>query len=211
MQQLFSLYFPASFGYQPVINNHNARAGTPCSIDTLPAGFAEAYTISGCSDSAHCGVFRRVLARCASGDASSGHALGACGNDPSLCDGVPVYQQEGGGEDAPVLLRAGDEAITIWAVAASSALETCSLGLGPSSDGPDAYLVSATGFHETFTNSAGVGPPPEMCCAGPPNTAVYSNGYNSMTDEAGWVDIDSLTHGPVRCTSRCVSIVVGGR
>ena len=45
-------------------------------------GFAESYTVEGCSNPAHCGVFRRVDAHC---DTGSGYycpgGAGANGND----------------------------------------------------------------------------------------------------------------------------------
>ena len=93
-------------------------------------GFAESYTVEGCSNPAHCGVFRRVDAHCT--DTTYGHCPGgayANGNsDDTKCDGAPVYQRvgEGGGVDGsgPVLYRFyyGD---TEWHVGPSNALADC--------------------------------------------------------------------------------------
>eukprot|EP01043_Picozoa_sp_COSAG02_P089186 COSAG02_NODE_26191_length_638_cov_1.584416_1_plen_102_part_01 len=61
--------------------------------------YANSYTLSGCSNPAHCGVFTRVLAHCMSGE--------LCDTaNPTLCNGVPVYQR--GGSDGPVLLMYDD-------------------------------------------------------------------------------------------------------
>ena len=88
--------------------------------------YAESYALSGCSDPDHCGVFRRVDARCTSGEDCPGGVYERSGNlDPALCDGAPVYQRGGG--DGPVLHRVGDgDGSTQWEVGDSSALEDCS-------------------------------------------------------------------------------------
>jgi hypothetical protein len=87
--------------------------------------FAEAYTLAGCADPAHCGLFRRVLARCTS--------AARCGTDPTLCAGVPAYQKDG--DEGPVLFRWEESDGTFWFVADSTALDTC--------DGSSWYLLSA--------------------------------------------------------------------
>ena len=69
----------------------------------LPAGFAEAYTLSGCANGDHCGTFRRVAANCASGYHCPGGAGDNGNTDRSLCAGAPVYQR--GGAEGPVLYR----------------------------------------------------------------------------------------------------------
>ena len=44
--------------------HHDGLAGSAPTLPTLlPAGFAEAYALSGCADPAHCGTFHRVAAR----------------------------------------------------------------------------------------------------------------------------------------------------
>ena len=93
-------------------------------------GFAESYTVEGCSNPAHCGVFRRVDAHCT--DTTYGHCPGgdyANGNsDDTKCDGAPVYQRvgEGGGVDGggPVLYRFY-YGYTEWDVGPSDRLADC--------------------------------------------------------------------------------------
>eukprot|EP01046_Picozoa_sp_COSAG06_P021104 COSAG06_NODE_1571_length_9064_cov_22.348689_2_plen_171_part_00 len=127
----------------------------------LPDGFAESYTVEGCSNPAHCGVFRRVDAHCT--DTSLGHCPGgdyANGNsDDTKCDGAPVYQRvgEGGGVDGggPVLFRYYyGGSTTSWAVGSSDALADCAGGgdyltylqsLG-SNQGPTGGAPTAPGY-----------------------------------------------------------------
>ena len=146
----------------------------------LPAGFAEAYTLSGCADPAHCGTFRRVAARCTSGYyCPGGGGEGSGSTDRSLCHGAPVYQKGGG--DGPVLHRVEySNGGTGWAVRDGSVLETCS--------GSSAYLHSADNLQ------AG---------GGPPTTPVYSTGTNEHGG-TGWVDNDTSP----RCSSGCGIAVV---
>ena len=77
----------------------------PARLGPLAAGFDESYTLSGCSNAAHCGIFTRVAARCTSGidycPGGPGEPSGS--TDTSLCNGAPVYQT--GGADGPVLFR----------------------------------------------------------------------------------------------------------
>ena len=136
-----------------------------------PDGFAESYTVEGCSNPAHCGVFRRVDAHCT--DTTSDHCPGganANGNsDDTKCDGAPVYQRvgEGGGVDGsgPVLYRYYSFGNTYWRVGASDALAYCSgygnqydiylrLGLnqGPTGGAPTAPEYSAGGGSLDYTN-----------------------------------------------------------
>ena len=92
-------------------------------------GYASAYTLSGCSSPADCGVYSLVSAHCTT---SSSHCPGggnANGNtDPALCDGVPTYQSADG---TRVLLRYYDDGTddigdsTVWLVADSGTLNTC--------------------------------------------------------------------------------------
>ena len=104
--------------------------GPPLDAD----GFAESYTVEGCSDPAHCGVFRRVDAHCTTGsyDRCPGgeHANG--NSDETKCDGAPVYQRvgEGGGVDGggPVLYRYYGNGYTAWYVGPSDALADCDGG-----------------------------------------------------------------------------------
>ena len=141
----------------------------------LPAGFAEAYTLTGCADAARCGTFRHVAARYASGDYCPGGADEHSGStDRSMCDGTPVYQKGGG--DGPVLYRVeASDGRTVWAVRDSSTLEDCALGSW--------YVFSAD------SHKAGGGPPTEP---------AYSTGTNY--EGTGWVD--NGTTGS-RCTSGC--------
>ena len=69
----------------------------------LPDGFDDIYTVTGCSDESHCGVFTRVPANCASGYHCPGGANADDNTDPTLCNNAPVYQE--GGPDGPVLFR----------------------------------------------------------------------------------------------------------
>ena len=176
----------------------------------LPAGFAEAYTLSGCSDLDHCGVFRRVAARCASG----GRCPGGWGEfsefsgstDPSLCNGVPVYQKGGG--DGPVLLRyehSGSfrsDGYTLWSVGDSSALETCT----------GSSLYSGRNYHQAYIDGSWI----DQAGSGPPTAPAYNTGFNTdtntdtNTDNGGieWADYDASPY----CTSGCgITIVTGGR
>eukprot|EP01043_Picozoa_sp_COSAG02_P028361 COSAG02_NODE_1715_length_11211_cov_8.483801_8_plen_692_part_00 len=99
------------------------------------ASFAESYTVSGCSNPVHCGVFRRAVARCTAGRYCPGGDLANGNTDPRLCDGAPVYQKvvADGGGDGPVLYRFynspggphGSEEYTAWFVGPSNALTSC--------------------------------------------------------------------------------------
>ena len=155
-------------------------AGASCDVPFDAQGFAEAYTIS-CSDPARCGTFRRVAARCTSGDwCPGGKWQYSSSTDTSLCNGVPVYQKGGG--DGSVLYRRewGGDSRTYWIVGDSSALETCS---------SSAYLLSA------YNYQAGSGPPTV-----PGNsTGSNSNGWGGT----GWVDDDA------NCDSECGIAVAG--
>jgi hypothetical protein len=96
-------------------------------------GFAESYTVEGCFDPAHCGVFRRVDAHCTDTSTSYNHCPGgdyANGNsDETKCDGAPIYQRvgEGGGVDGsgPVLFRYHYGSGTFWIVGTSDRLADC--------------------------------------------------------------------------------------
>ena len=149
----------------------------------LPAGFAEAYTLSGCADSAHCGTFHRVAARCASGDHCPGGQYDYSGTDPSLCNGAPVYQKGSG--DGPVLSLADwGGSGTRWVVTDSSALETCNSG--------SSYLFSA------YNDQAG---------GDSPKVPAYNTGSNGAGG-TGWVDIDASPSYRSGCGC---AIVAGGR
>ena len=115
-------------------NDGFCRALIEARRSPLPAGFAEAYTLSGCTNTAYCGTFWRVAARC---DTAIGadiwtrgyYCPGGAGEysgsmDPSLCNGVPVYQK-GGGDGAVLYRGEGSSGRTGWIVGDSSALETC--------------------------------------------------------------------------------------
>jgi hypothetical protein len=133
----------------------------------LPDGFAESYTVEGCSIPAHCGTFVLVDAHC-----TDPHNLGYCpggyfwskrhdhGNDDETkCDGAPVYQRvgEGGGVDGsgPVLYRIyySDGSYTYWVVGPSDALADCYGGGGypylrslGSNQGPTGGAPTAPGY-----------------------------------------------------------------
>ena len=147
------------------------------------SSFAEAYTLSGCTNPDHCGTFRRVAARCASGDYCPGGQYELSSTDPSLCGGAPVYQK--GGADGPVLWRREYSAgRTAWLVGASSALETCYRYPG------GAYLGSATKYQ----------------AGGPPTAPAYSTEVNQYGG-TGWYDSDASP----TCFSDCgVAVAAGG-
>jgi len=132
--------------------------------------YADSYTLAGCADAAHCGVFSRVPARCT----GSGSDYAVCpggelahGNaDPTLCDGAPVYQKGGAGGGGPVLLRswAGGGGGTRWYVAsdADDALARCEYygnvyresdsNPQPLGSAPTAPAYSAGGWSERSPN-----------------------------------------------------------
>ena len=100
------------------------------------SSYNESYTISNCSNPSHCGVFRRVAARCTAG--SSDFCPGgedANGNtDPTLCDGAPVYQlflpedgsgAAGGCSNGAVLRRQYFMGQTAWYISPSKCLADC--------------------------------------------------------------------------------------
>eukprot|EP01043_Picozoa_sp_COSAG02_P044107 COSAG02_NODE_3903_length_6061_cov_2.511238_1_plen_1174_part_00 len=59
-------------------------------------GFYESYTVSGCSDPAHCGVYKRVSAHCTTqSDWCPGGRFSRGKTNSTLCDGAPVYQRAG--------------------------------------------------------------------------------------------------------------------
>ena len=94
------------------------------------AMYADSYTLAGCSDADHCGVFTRVPAQCTSGHGwCAGGELGKSGEtDPTLCDGAPVYQKGGSGSGGPVLFRFGDMRDgpgSKWMVSSAEAIDTC--------------------------------------------------------------------------------------
>ena len=91
--------------------------------------YADSYTLSGCSDAALCGVFRRVAAHCtdqAFGRCPGGISARVGWTDATLCDGAPVYQREGGAVGGAVLFQqmAGFGS-SYWWVEESSALGNC--------------------------------------------------------------------------------------
>jgi hypothetical protein len=140
-------------------------------------GFAESYTVEGCSNPAHCGVFRRVDAHCTD-PYHYGHCPGgeyANGNsDETKCDAAPVYQRvgEGGGVDGsgPVLYRYyNQQDNTQWIVGPSDALADCNGQLlssrpqgsnqGPTGGAPTAPGYSAgDGWYDYGTNPSGYRP-----------------------------------------------------
>eukprot|EP01046_Picozoa_sp_COSAG06_P012109 COSAG06_NODE_700_length_12958_cov_24.639941_3_plen_437_part_00 len=153
-------------------------------FEPLPDGFAESYTVRGCSNPAHCGVFRRVDAHCT--DTTSDWCPGgqwANGNsDETKCDRAPVYQRvgEGGGVDGggPVLYRGYYSAdYTFWKVGPSYHLADCA--------DYDGYLLS--GLNQGPTGGA-------------PTDPGYSAG-------GGWTDIDANPYGDVTGT---ISVIAGG-
>ena len=100
-------------------------ADESCAADsavTLDAqGLAQSYTLSGCSNPSHCGVYHRVDARCLK-DKTEG---GVCGANPALCDNSPVFQL-GGAQGAPVLYRWSPYGQSSeWRVAPSARLNDC--------------------------------------------------------------------------------------
>jgi len=83
------------------------------------------YTVTGCSDESHCGVFTRVPANCASGALCPGGDVARPGltDATTLCDGVPTFQA--GGPDGPVLYRYYWSGSTQWMVGPSDRLNDC--------------------------------------------------------------------------------------
>ena len=139
--------------------------------------------LAGCADPAHCGLFRRVLARCTSGYSCPGGASEYSGStDPTLCSGAPAYQK--GGDEGPVLYRFEDNwGNTYWLVYDSSALDDCS-------ENSYAYLYSALNDQP-----------------GPPTAPAYSTG-TSYDGGTGWVDHDVSPS----CYSDCgITVTAGGR
>ena len=144
-------------------------------------GFAESYTVEGCSNPAHCGVFRRVDAHCT--DTTNGHCPGgeyANGNsDETKCDGAPVYQRvgEGGAVDGggPVLYRwyyADDT--TQWSV------------------GPSYHLADCWGYSNDYLRSGSN--------QGPTGGAPTDPGYSAGD---GWADFDAnpYAYGTISVTA----------
>jgi hypothetical protein len=153
-------------------------------------GFAEAYTIAGGDDPAavHCGTFRRVLARCTSGDYCPGGRYAFGNTDPTLCNGAPAYQKGDG--DGPVLLRIQNSGgITYWDVADSSALDTCFY--------KSLYLWSA------YNDQLG---------GGPPSAPAYTTGANG-NGGTGYSTRDQVSRlGTGDCYSDCgITVTAGGR
>ena len=98
-------------------------------LGSLTEGFEESYTVSGCSNPEHCGVFQRVPAHCTASSGSCPGGRFANGNtDPTLCDGAPVYQRQGdnGGDAGVILYRFFNGDDTVWYVGSSNALAYCS-------------------------------------------------------------------------------------
>ena len=144
-------------------------------------GFAESYTVEGCSDPAHCGVFRRVDAHCT--DTLFGHCPGgqyANGNsDETKCDGAPVYQRvgEGGGVDGggPVLYRWYYDGYTVWIV------------------DPSDVLAGGVGGVDYLQSGSNQGP------TGAPTAPGYSAGD-------GWTDYDADLNGGVNYARGTISV-----
>jgi hypothetical protein len=156
----------AAEGTAPPVGPPGGVAPSPpaAGVLPLPDGFEEVYDVSGCSNPAHCGRFRRVLARCTTGDGCPGgqHARPELtGASSQLCDNAPVYQA--GDANGPVLYRFyGWGTGTQWRVGSSDRLADCF-----AEDG-HAYLQSGTqGGSEGF----------------PPTAEGY------LVD-AGWIDRD---------------------
>ena len=107
----------------------------------MQALYANSYTLAGCSNADHCGIFTRVPAHCTDGYSVFCPGGEFAGNtDPTLCDGAPVYQKGGSGSGGPVLLRypaSSRGSGTSWIVAYGNyALEYCAYnGLYLESDG----------------------------------------------------------------------------
>ena len=150
--------------------------GPPLDAD----GFAESYTVEGCSNPAH--WFRRVDAHCTDTSTSFNHCPGgdyANGNsDDTKCDGAPVYQRvgEGGGVDGsgPVLYRVYDGSYTEWYVGPSDRLADC--------------ISGGYGYPVYLRLGSNQGP-----TGGAPTAPGYSAG-------GGWGDYDADPYGSVTGT-----------
>ena len=133
----------------------------------LPAGFNGSYTLAGCADPAHCGTFRRVLARCMSGHYCPGgmdrcHHWCSGSSDPALCGDAPTYQKDDG--DGLVLSRSEyADGSTQWFVTDSYALEQCRAM-------PLLQSARSTGFWESSVLRTSDPP-------GPPTTPIYSTAW----------------------------------
>lgn len=155
-----------------------ADAATSPQRALLPPGFNDSYTLSGCKNPEHCGVFRRVAANC-TGTASGNMCPGSKDTrpsytDPTTCDSAPVYQREGAAGGA-VLYRYWDTGRYYeWQVGGSDALQDCTCGF---------YYRSNTYVTEDMN------PRPADSA---PDAAVYGwsdpGGYDSG-DSAGFVHI----------------------
>ena len=166
----------------------------------MPDGFAESYTLAGCSIPDHCGVFTRVSAQCTLGDKLPGHNDAQCPGgrdarpgvptDPSLCDGVPVYQRVGANDDdgeQPVLYRHYFSGGTKWVVRDSTTLTDCA--------GHYLYLVSASN----------PGPTGDA-----PIAAVYSSGEQGFGGEGWYENGDSLDGSLNGANNPAITVVAGG-
>ncbi len=85
--------------------------------------YADSYTLSGCSNTEHCGVFHRVAAHCTGGYyCAGGMYTGRAWRDATLCDDAPVYQLAKGGS---VLYRYTMRGETQWYVGPPFVLGSC--------------------------------------------------------------------------------------
>ena len=98
----------------------------------LPQGYAESYILVDAHNDGSrtvSGVYHRVAARCTSGDYCPGGQYfntqrAFSDNDPTLCTGVPIYQQHGS-TGLVLSLQEVNGGGTAWFVGAASAVTTC--------------------------------------------------------------------------------------
>jgi hypothetical protein len=148
------------------------------------------YTIMGCSDESHCGVFTRVPANCAYGDRCPGGQWARPGlTDATMCDGVPTFQA--GGPDGPVLFRVYSGGSTTWFVGSSGVLNDCEAG----DRSIRYYLGSAWNYRHPLSSRDPLG--------GAPTALKYSAGD-------GWIDYDNGALGTITVTAGDGSATSGG-
>eukprot|EP01046_Picozoa_sp_COSAG06_P018381 COSAG06_NODE_1278_length_10031_cov_105.662002_10_plen_176_part_00 len=158
------------------------------------------YTVTGCSDESHCGVFTRVLASCASGSHCPGGDYANGNTDPTLCDNAAVYQE--GGPDGPVLFRyyysdrIYSSSGTKWLVGPSDRLDACGWSGSTPTSG---YSRASYGYGPYLHSALNPGRP-----GGAPTAPGYSAG-------GGWTDHDnSNARGTITVTAGDGSAIGGG-
>ena len=136
------------------------------------------YVITGCTvESQWCGTYQRVAANCTDSEAencppdTSGHV------DPTLCDGVPVYQMDDPAKEfPPVLYRYYDSDFdsTRWYVGSESEIDhlaTCN-GIGWSCSGNALISDAVPGRPDSNEGPPDIFNWGHECAAGRPNDGL---------------------------------------